>query len=88
MPVAKDKSVILGPDGSPATLPTTYLTLEEVKLLREYKKFLNKHRLQEALRCVDCFGDNRAQWAEAFVTDSDIMIRCQCNCLFHKGSIY
>jgi hypothetical protein len=88
MPVVKDKALILGPDGSVANIPTTYLTLEEVKLLREYKKFLLRHHLKEAIRCNECFENNRAQWAEAWVTNADIMIRCQCSCLFHKGAIY
>ena len=44
-------SVIIAPDGTPATIPTILLTDEEARLLRIYKKFLNGAQLREALYC-------------------------------------
>ena len=82
------KSVIVGPDGAPATLPTTRLTGVEAKLLREYKKFLNLHHIKEAAYCGDCWDHNRQNGMEAFVTDGQILFRCRCRALFFDGATY
>ena len=80
------KSVIYGPDGSVASLPTIIITHEEAKLLREYKKFLLRHRLREALFCRDCWNSNLADGCEAYVTTDQIMIRCRCRARFYQGA--
>jgi len=82
------KSVILGPDGVPATLPTVLLTGEEAKLLREYKKFLDRHRIKEAAYCHDCWEHNLQHGMAAFVTPDQIMFRCRCRMLFFQGATY
>lgn len=84
-----DKTTILAPDGSVATKDTEYLSLEEVKLLRAYKKFLLARGYQESLRCLRCFESNRESGTRAAVGDNgDIIILCHCRNLFHSGSLY
>ena len=82
------QSVIVGPDGAPATLPTTRLTGEEAKLLRAYRKFLNSHNIKEAAYCGDCWNANLQHGMEAYVTDQQILFRCRCRALFFDGATY
>ena len=78
-------ALILAPDGSVATKPTTLLTQEEAELLRRYKKFLNAHHLREALYCNDCWDGDRSDGCQAYVTDSQIGIICRCRLRFFSG---
>ena len=78
-------TTILSPDGSLATIPTTILTSEEAQLLRQYKKFLHAHGLKEALFCASCWDHNLSDGCEAYVTPSQIMIRCRCHVRFYQG---
>lgn len=89
-PLATDqtKSLIVGPDGAPASLPTTHLTGEEAKLLREYRKFLERHRIKEAAYCEDCWEANLQHGMEAFVTNERILFRCRCRALWFQGATY
>ena len=82
------KATILAPDGSVANIPGISLTPEEAELLRNYKRFLARHRLREALYCQDCWEGDRHDGCEAFVTDSKIGIRCRCRLRFYQGATY
>ena len=82
------KATIISPDGSVANMPSENFTLEEVKLLREYKKFLLQRGYREALYCTRCFENNLQDGVRAYVTATDLMFQCRCRCLFHKGSLY
>lgn len=82
------KSVILAPDGSVATLPTTILTGEEAQLLREYKKFLLRHGYKEALYCDSCWNQNLQHGTEAYVTDDRIGIKCRCRFTYFQGQTF
>lgn len=79
---------ILGPDGSVASLPTVLLSEEDARLLRTYKKFLEKHNLREALYCNSCWDGDRADGVKAFVTTSQIGIHCRCRLRFFQGMTY
>ncbi len=81
-------SVIVGPDGSPASVPTIILTQEAAALLRLYKKFLEAHRLREALYCQECWDGQNPDGCEAYVTDHQILIRCRHRILFYQGATY
>ena len=89
-PLLADTTVsrIVAPDGTPATLPTVYLTGEEAKLLREYRKFLNRHRIKEAAYCNDCWEHNLQHGMQAFVTNDQILFQCRCRALFYQGATY
>lgn len=80
--------MILGADGQPAILPLLELALEDVKLLREYKKFLQRLGLREALYCNACFEGELGDGCEAHVTDGDVMIKCRCRLRFYKGQTF
>jgi hypothetical protein len=81
-------SVILGSDGEPMTIPTVMLSDEDARLLRDYKKFLLRHKLREALYCNDCWSGQKADGTEAHVTGENIMIRCRCKIRMHLGATY
>lgn len=84
----KTTSIILGPDGEQATLPTRILSDGEARILREYKKFLQKHGLREALYCQNCWNGEKHDGCKAFVTDHQILIQCRCSMRFFQGSTY
>ena len=79
------KSTILAPDGSVATYPTTYLSGDEARLLRDYKKFLDRHHIKEAAYCSDCWENNLQHGMKAFVTLNQILFQCRCRALFFEG---
>lgn len=84
----KSKATILAPDGSIANIPAVSLTPEDARLLRDYKKFLARHRLREALYCADCWEGDRHDGCDATVTDAQIGIRCRCRMRFYAGPTY
>lgn len=79
---------ILGPDGTPAEKPVLTLSPREATLLRQYKKFLEKYHLREALYCDDCFDGDMADGCRAFVTDNQIGILCHCKMRVFAGSTH
>ncbi len=79
---------IIDPQGNVATRPTTVLSPREATLLRQYKKFLEKHHLREALYCNDCFEGNLADGCKAFVTDGQIGILCRCKMRVFQGATH
>lgn len=83
-----EKGLILGPTGEPISVPTTIFSAEDARLLREYKKFLERHGLREALYCNDCFEGNLSDGCEAHVTNSQILVRCRCKIRFFQGVTY
>jgi hypothetical protein len=85
---ANGASRILTPEGVPAIVPSREISLEDAKLLREYKKFLMRMGLREALYCQHCWSGDRHDGCEAHVTDNDILIKCRCQIRFHRGSTY
>jgi hypothetical protein len=64
------------------------MTAEQARLLRQYKKLLSDLGLKEALYCDDCFENNLAHGCEAFVTGTQIVIRCRCKLRFFEGPTY
>ena len=84
----KTTTQILGPDGSVASLPTVLLSDEDARLLRTYKKFLQRHGLREALYCSHCWTGEREDGCKAFVTPNQIGIHCRCRMRFHQGQTY
>lgn len=86
--MAANDTTILAPDGRVATLPTTILEPFEAELLRQYKKFLERHGLQEALYCRACWNGERADGCKAFVTSTQISIQCRCRHRFFQGQAY
>ena len=83
--VSQGTAVIVGPDGTPATVPSVELSADDARLLREYKKFLRRHGLREGLWCNTCESLQHAPGTEAHVTDTDVLIRCRHRVLWHKG---
>jgi len=76
---------LVGPDGSLLNAPTLMLSLEDAKLLREYKKWLLRNGYREALYCTRCFESNRQDGLHAFVTDQRILFKCRCRSLLYEG---
>ena len=81
----KTAALIVAPDGTVANYPTVVLSMEEAKLLREYKKFLLRQGLKEALYCNACFESNLSHGTEAYVTTDQIVIKCRCRLRFYQG---
>lgn len=80
-----EKSIIVTPDGSPAQLDTIHLDQAEAMLLRQYKKFLQRRGLKEALYCDACWGNHVHNGCEAQVTDGQIFIKCRCTLRTYTG---
>ena len=79
-------ATIVAPDGTVANYPSITLSHEDAKLLREYKKFLQRNHLQEALYCLSCYERNLAHGCEAFVTTERIVIKCRCRIRAYAGA--
>ncbi len=60
----------------------------DAHLLREYKKFLQRNGLREALYCSHCWSGQREDGCEAHVTAADILIKCRCKVRIHKGQSF
>jgi hypothetical protein len=63
-------------------LPSTAL------MLRQYRKFLNRHALREALYCQACEQSERHGGTSANVLDDKIEIVCRCTRRFFRGKSY
>jgi hypothetical protein len=79
---------ILTPSGEIAQKPTMLLSDDDARLLREYKKFLQRHGLRETLYCNTCFEGNLNDGLRAFVTDGQILFECRHRMLFHQGQSF
>lgn len=83
-----EQGTIVGADGVPLNRPTVMLTRHEARMLREYKKFLQKYALKEALYCQTCWSGNREDGTEAFVRDDKIGIICRCTTRLYMGHTF
>jgi hypothetical protein len=89
----KTTGSIISPTGEELLIPTVVLDHEDASLLRQYKKFLQKYHLAEALFCKECAlasdisAAKRGQphGCEAHVTDSQIFIKCRCKQRVYAG---
>lgn len=75
-------------DGNVLNKPTVLLSKEEAELLRQYKKFLHKRGLREALYCTTCWQGNLEDGMNAFVTDGQILFTCRHRMLFFQGQSF
>lgn len=82
------QGTIVTPDGSIANKPTIMLSAEDAALLRTYRKFLERHRLREALFCDDCWDGTREDGCKAFVQTGKIGILCRCKTRLYFGMTY
>lgn len=85
---SKGTVALLDANGVPAMLPSLELALEDVTLLRAYKKFLQRHGLREALFCNNCWQGQISDGCEAHVTDGDVLIKCRCRVRHYKGQTF
>lgn len=76
----KTSAEVLGPDGTPANKPATFLTFEESQLLRSYQAFGEREQLHGGMVCADCGKE-----MEVYV-DTDIGLFCDCRALMWKAS--
>ena len=74
--------------GNVVTAPTLMLSDADATLLREYKKFLQRNGLREALFCNACWSGERSDGCEAHVTSADILIKCRCKVRMHRGQSF
>lgn len=88
--IGKDKSGarILNPDGTVANVANVPITGADAMLLRQYKKFLQRMGLREALYCNDCWNGDRHDGCDAAVTDNQIIIKCRCTVRSHFGMTF
>jgi hypothetical protein len=88
MPTAPDKVTLTDEAGS-ETLPHEPLTEDELRLLLEYKKFLQRHDYREAVYCSRCWGNDLADGTQFRVQTSgftvEALIRCRCRVAYGKG---
>ena len=80
-----EQGTLIDSNGVVLNRPAITLSAEDARLLREYKKFLQKQGLKEALYCSHCWTGEREDGCKAFVTDSQIGIICRCRIRFHQG---
>lgn len=77
-----------GTIGDSEELPVVALTLDEARLLREYKKLLERHGLREALYCSNCWAGTKEDGCKAFVRDDAIVIACRCRMRTFTGQTF
>lgn len=83
-----ERGTIVNPDGTVMNRPTVMLTRHEARMLREYKKFLMKYHLKEALYCQECWSGARKDGTEAYVRDDKIGIICRCTTRLYLGATF
>ena len=83
-----DRALILAPDGALAQRQQVVFTPEEARLMREYKKLLQRHQLLEATYCAKCFEGNREDGCRAYVTADQILIECRCKVRLFQGHTF
>jgi hypothetical protein len=76
---------IVDPQGNVATRPTVILSPKDAQLLRDYKRFLQKYQLREALYCNACYEGTLADGCQAFVNNQQIGILCRCTMRVYEG---
>lgn len=81
-------SVILAPDGSLAAHREKLIAADDAMLLREYKKFLQKYGLKEALWCAKCAEAGVPEGLRASVMDDKIELACRCTTRRYRGQSY
>ena len=78
-------STLVGPDGTLVIKQNVPMSVEDHQLLLQYRKFLLRQGLREALFCNDCFEGNRNEGTRAHVTDSSVLIECRCKTRSRAG---
>jgi hypothetical protein len=80
----KASGVILDANGEPASRPTTLLTNDEAKLMRDFiRRIAHKHGLVFNTYCTNC-DDRMTSKVEAGM----IVFNCSCRMLFHRGQSF
>lgn len=89
MPVAPDTLTLYGPHGEPTETAHEPLTDDDLRLLLQYKKFLQAHGYREAVYCTRCWSNNREDGTQFQVQTSGLtveaIIRCRCRTAYGKG---
>jgi hypothetical protein len=86
--IEKTTAQLVGPNGEVINKPTEVLTTEEAELLRKYKTFLRRHNYREALYCARCWDGGLSDGTEAYVTDSQVVVKCRCRLSFYQGQTF
>jgi hypothetical protein len=82
-------STLYGPNNEPLEeLPTTVLSHEDAAMLRQYKKFMDRHGFREANYCNACWSKEQHDGMRVHVTDGQIMFKCRCRMLFFQGQTF
>jgi hypothetical protein len=89
MPVTPANVTLYDVNGEPSELPHEHLTDDELRLLLEYKRFLQAHGYREAVYCTRCWDRNLADGTQFQVQASGLtveaMIKCRCRMAYGKG---
>lgn len=89
MPVTPNPVSLYGPDGEPASLPHEPISDDELTLLLEYKRWLQRRGYREAVYCNRCYEGNLSDGTEFHVKTSGLtveaMIKCRCRMAYGKG---
>lgn len=84
----KTTGLLYGPNNEPINTPTVLLDPADARIIREYKKVLQRLGLKEALYCDECWDRNVNHGLEAHVTSSQIVFKCRCKLRVHMGATY
>jgi hypothetical protein len=89
MPIAPDKVTLYGADGEPTETPHEPLSDDDLRLLLQYKKFLQARGYREAVYCTRCWSNNLEDGTQFQVQTSGLtveaIIRCRCRTAYGKG---
>ncbi len=61
---------------------------QDATLLRNYKKFLQRHGMKESLWCQRCEDAGRQPGLRASVMDGKIDFQCRCTVRRYRGQTY
>lgn len=81
----KSQGYIITPHGDQVEKPTTHLSAEAAKILRNYFHWIISQQLEPELYCAACWDGRRESKAQYFITDHEIAIICNCQLRYFAG---
>ncbi len=82
----QDTPILTDERGNLLNKPVIPLSAEEARMLRAYKKFLDKNHMREMNFCNRCWDHKTIHdGMHGHVTDNEIVFDCRCRTLLYQG---
>lgn len=74
--------------GNEFEVATVFLTPEQARIMREYKKVLMTLGMVQATFCGNCPRHDREDAMRGHVADGEIVLHCRCTMWVYKGQTF